>query len=60
MNYDDLKFLNHDSLVVHSKKILQILSIEILESITMNFQIERALVKSIRPCLEGTTHEAIK
>jgi hypothetical protein len=58
MNHDDLKFLNHDSLVVHSKRILQMLSIEILESITMNFQIEHALVKSIPPCLEGTTHEA--
>jgi hypothetical protein len=58
MNYDDLKFLNHDSLMVHSKRILQILSIEIIEGITMNFQIECAQVKSMSPCFEGTTHEA--
>lgn len=40
MNHDDLKFLNHDSLAVHSKRILQILSIEILEGFTMNSQID--------------------
>jgi hypothetical protein len=58
-NFDDLKFLECDTLVVHSKKILQISSIEILECITMHFQNECTLVKFIPPCLEDMTHEVV-
>ncbi len=60
LHFDDLKFLKCDPFVVHSKKILQISSIEILECITMHFQIECTIVKFIPPSLEDMTHEVAR